>query len=219
MESPLEQGAMIANDGVDAALARAALAFASMKVPRLPRRPPPVPVAPPEPDDAALFREAIGPVRVFDAPAPAVEPPKPQPNTRRHDEDEAEALRETMRQPLDALAYAMGEVLEFRRDELPPQSLKRLKRGEFAVQDELDLHRMRVDEAEAALRVFLGEARRSQFPCVRLVHGKGLRSEFGPVLKALVDRVLRHRGDVLAFCSAPAAQGGTGATLVLLRGP
>ena len=197
---------------------RTALAFVVMKLPRLPRRPPPTAVVPPEPDDAALFREAIGPVRVIAAEAPAVEAPKPKPNTRRHDEDEAQALRETMRQPLDALAYAMGEVLEFRRDELPMHALKRLKRGEFAVQDELDLHRMRVDEAEAALRVFLGEARRRQFACVRLVHGKGLRSEFGPVLKALVDRVLRHRGDVLGFCSAPAAQGGTGATLVLLRG-
>ena len=179
-------------------------------------RPPRPPVVPPE--DAALFREAIGPVRVIEVAPPAFEAPKPRPNTRRHDEDEAEALRETLRQPLDALAYAMGEVLEFRRDEVPPRTLKRLKRGEFAVQDELDLHRMRVDEAENAMRVFFADARRQQYPCVRLVHGKGLRSEFGPVLKALVDRVLRHRGDVLAFSSAPLAQGGTGATLVLLRG-
>ena len=204
-------------------ITNAALAFAGMKIPRafrkaLARKPAATPAAPIEPDDAALFREAIGPVRVIEAEAPAVEAPKPLPNTRRHDEDEAEALRETMRQPLDALAYAMGEVLEFRRDEVSPHTLKRLKRGEFAVQDELDLHRMRVDEAEAAMRVFLGEARRAQFPCVRLVHGKGLRSESGPVLKALVDRVLRHRGDILAFASAPPAQGGTGATLVLLRG-
>lgn len=210
---------MIANARVNAALACAALAFAAMKMPRLPRRPPPARAAAAAPDDAALFREAIGPVRVIAVEPAAIEAPKPQPNTRRHDEDEAEALRESLRQPLDALAYAMGEVLEYRRDELPMAALKRLKRGEFAAQDELDLHRMRVDEAEAALRIFLGAARRNQFPCVRLVHGKGLRSEFGPVLKALVDRVLRHRGDVLAFCSAPAAQGGTGATLVLLRGP
>jgi len=195
----------------------------AMKIPRslrkaLLRKSPAVTATAGEPDDAALFRSAIGPVRVIESAAPAVEAPKPQPNTLWHDADEAEALRETMRQPLDALAYAMGEVLEFRRDEVSPQTLKRLKRGEYAVQDEIDLHRMRVDEAEAALRVFLGAARRQQFPCLRLVHGKGLRSESGPVLKALVDRVLRHRGDVLAFCSAPPAQGGTGATLVLLRG-
>ena len=194
-----------------------------MKIPRalrkaIARKPKPADDPPVAPDDATLFREAVGPVRVIETDLPAVEAPKPRPDTRRHDEDEADALRETMRQPLDALAYAMGEVLEFRRDEVAAPTLKRLKRGEFAVQDELDLHRMRVDEAEAALRVFLGEARRSQFPCVRLVHGKGLRSEAGPVLKALVDRVLRHRGDVLAFASAPPAQGGTGATLVLLRG-
>jgi len=214
----MERDAMITKADVDAVAVRAALALATMKVPRLPRHPPPVTVVPPEPDDAALFREAIGPVRVIAAPEPPAAAPKPQPSARRHDEDEADALRETLRQPLDALVYALGEVLEFRRDELPPQTLKRLQRGDFAVQDELDLHRMRVDEAEAALRVFLGEARRKQSACLRLVHGKGLRSEFGPVLKALVDRVLRQRGDVLAFCSAPATQGGSGATLVLLRG-
>lgn len=180
------------------------------------RRPPPAPPLPSE--DIALFHEAIGPVRRITVEAPAVEKSKPLPDPRRHDEDEAAALRESLRQPLDAVAQAFGEVLEFRREEVPPRTLKRLKRGEFAVQDELDLHRMRVDEAEAALRAFLGESRRQQFPCVRLVHGKGLRSEAGPVLKALVDRMLRQRGDVLAFASAPPAQGGTGATLVLLRG-
>ena len=114
---------MIANaGGVDAALARLGLACVGMKIPRalrkaVTRKPAPVAAALPEPDDAALFREAIGPVRVIDTEAPAVEAPKPQPNTRRHDEDEAEALRETMRQPLDALAYAMGEVLEFQGTE------------------------------------------------------------------------------------------------------
>jgi len=170
------------------------------------------------PDDAALFRESIGEVRELKAELPAVTRQKPAPETRQHDADEAEALREMRTQPLDALAYALGEVLEYRRDSLPARALARLKRGDYAVQDELDLHRMRVDEADDALRRFLSESRRSQFPCVRLVHGKGLRSESGPVLKALVDRALRHRGDVLGFCSAPPAQGGTGATLVLLRG-
>lgn len=194
-----------------------------MKIPRALRKaiasPPARPAMPAvEPDDATLFREAIGPVRVIEAESPAVEAPKPLPDTRQHDADEAAALREMRTQSLDALAHAMGEVLEFRRDEVPPRTLKRLKRGEYAVQDELDLHRMRVDEAEAAMRAFFADVRRRQFPCIRLVHGKGLRSEAGPVLKALVDRVLRHRGDVLAFCSAPPAQGGTGATLVLLRG-
>ena len=72
-------------------------------------------------------------------------------------------------------------------------------------------------QAESSLRAFLAEARLEGHGCVRIVHGKGLRSgDSGPVLKALVDRMLRLRSDVLAFASAPAPEGGSGAVLVLL---
>jgi DNA-nicking Smr family endonuclease len=67
------------------------------------------------------------------------------------------------------------------------------------------------------LKRFLNDARGGFHPCVRIVHGKGLRSEGAPVLKQIVDRVLRQRGDVIAFASAPPAQGGSGAVLVLLE--
>lgn len=163
-----------------------------------------------------LFREAVGKVRRLPAVDPPPRPPGPGPTVRQHLADEARALQE-MRSPSQAaLARALGEPLAFRREHLPAPVLERLRRGEIAVQDEIDLHRLRADAAEAALRHFLGRARRLQFPCVRLIHGKGLHSEHGPVLKALVDRLLRQRGEVLAYCSAPAAQGGDGATLVLL---
>ena len=67
------------------------------------------------------------------------------------------------------------------------------------------------------LRSFLTDARHAGLGCVRIIHGKGLHGDSGtPVLKNLVDRLLRHRADVLAFHSAPPAQGGTGAVLVLL---
>jgi DNA-nicking Smr family endonuclease len=84
------------------------------------------------------------------------------------------------------------------------------------VQVELDLHHLPSAEAERLLKAFLTRARDDGRACVRVIHGKGLRSESGPVLKAMVDGLLRHRGDVLAFASAPPAQGGTGAVLVLL---
>jgi len=92
----------------------------------------------------------------------------------------------------------------------------------IAAQDELDLHGANADQAERVLREFIAHAHREMLGCVRVVHGKGLHVEapFGgpavPVVKNVVDRVLRQRGDVLAFHSAPAAQGGTGAVLVLL---
>ncbi|MFS2046576.1 Smr/MutS family protein, partial [Stenotrophomonas geniculata] len=114
--------------------------------------------------------------------------------------------------PLEA-----GDVASYRRDNLPPRLFQRLKRGQYSVQDELDLHGATASQAETLLRQFLLEAHAHDYGCVRIIHGKGLQSDGGaPVLKNLVDRLLRLRNDVLAFHSAPTGQGGTGAVLVLL---
>jgi len=170
-----------------------------------------------DPDDAALFREAIGPVRELPA---APEPPRkapPRPAARMAARDDAEALGE-FRRAMTADTLEAGDALSYRRDEVPGRILQRLKRGEYAAQDELDLHATDAPRAEAMLRAFLAEARHAGHGCVRIVHGKGLHSDSGiPVLKNLVDRMLRQRADVLAFHSAPAAQGGNGAVLVLLK--
>jgi len=171
----------------------------------------------PEDDDAALFRAAIGPVRELDAPPPPPAAPPPRAVANMAEQDDEEAWGEFQRllhtTPLEA-----GDSLRYRRDELPPHVLRRLARGHYAVQDELDLHHASVSRAGAMLREFLHEAHLHGYRCVRIIHGKGLRSDSGvPVLKNLLDRVLRRRADVLAFHSAPAAQGGTGAILVLLR--
>jgi DNA-nicking Smr family endonuclease len=169
-------------------------------------------------DDAALFREAIGPVRKL-SPSPAPpRGPKPEAAARMATRDDTDARSEFQalleaRGPLDA-----GDALSYRRDEVPPRVLRRLARGDYAVRDELDLHHAHAREAEAMLRAFLQQARRDGHGCVRIVHGKGRHSDAGqPVLKNLVDKTLRQRADVLAFHSAPVAQGGTGAVLVLLR--
>jgi DNA-nicking Smr family endonuclease len=166
------------------------------------------------PEDAELFREAIGEVRRIEAPPPAPAPAPPPPRARRFEQDEQEALRESRlggEPPVDG-----DELLAWRRDHVSERTLRRLRRGEYATQDEIDLHHLRAQDAEVLLKQFLGEARAGSRQCVRIIHGKGLRSEGAPVLKTLVDRVLRLRGDVLAFASAPQAQGGAGAVLVLL---
>ena len=166
------------------------------------------------PEDADLFREAIGEVRRIDAEAALPPRAGPPPEPRRLRLDEAEALRESRQAgpvPLDA-----ADELSYRHPKVSERVFRQLKRGEFSIQDEIDLHHLRAADAEALLKQFLTLARRGHHPCVRIVHGKGLRSEGAPVLKMLVDRVLRHRGDVLAFASAPQNQGGTGAVLVLL---
>lgn len=167
-------------------------------------------------DDATLFREAIGPVRELPARHDPPSPPKPRPAARmaRRDEDAArEEFRHAMASELEA-----GDALAFRRDEVPPPVLKKLARGEYAAQEELDLHGLPARVAEDLLRAFLRDCRAHGVGCVRIVHGKGRNSEERlPVVKNLVDRILRHRNDVLAFHSPPPAQGGTGAVLVLLR--
>lgn len=173
---------------------------------------------PPSADDIALFHEAIGPVRklaeVVEEP-PRADPQPPRPRSR--EVDEALALHQSRFAPFSASPLGPGDVLEYLREGHSPRLLRRLKRGHYAVRDEIDLHRMTQTQAESALREFLAEARREGHGCVRIVHGKGLRSgDAGPVLKALVDRMLRLRSDVLAFASAPAPEGGSGAVLVLL---
>lgn len=171
-------------------------------------------------DDASLFREAIGAhrgkVRELPATLPPPAPPKPKPSAKmaRRDED---AAREEFRHVVIA-ALESGDVLSYRREEVSPMLLKRLARGEYAAQEELDLHGMPARMAESMLREFLRDCSNHGLGCVRIVHGKGRNSEERlPVLKNLVDRILRHRGDVLAFHSPPAAQGGAGAVLVLLE--
>ena len=97
---------------------------------------------------------------------------------------------------------------------------RRLRRGEYRVEREIDLHGLTVAEAKQALRGFLIEALERGVRCVRIVHGKGLRSGHrGPVLKATVSAVLRRSGAVLAYVSARPADGGTGAVYVLLSPP
>lgn len=171
-----------------------------------------------EQDDGALFMASIDGVRPL-PPVPAPPPrPKPRARARMAERDEAEA-REALRRGGDEPSFllALGDAMSFRRDDVPARVLRRLGQGTYSAQDELDLHHVDAARGEAMLKRFLGEARDAGHACVRVVHGKGLHSEGSvPVLKNIVDRVLRQRGDVLAFHSAPAAQGGTGAVLVLL---
>jgi DNA-nicking Smr family endonuclease len=170
-----------------------------------------------EEDDAALFRDAVGPVKPLPESTLPPRKPRPRPAARMAERDEIEARSEFQRGLDDLSSLAAGDILSYRRDTLPVPVFQRLKRGRFSAQDELDLHGATVAQAESMLRTFIAEAHAHEFGCVRIIHGKGRRDDGGiPVLKNLVDRVLRQRADILAFHSAPAAQGGTGAVLVLL---
>jgi DNA-nicking Smr family endonuclease len=146
------------------------------------------------------------------APAP---PPVPAQRIR----DEREVLVESLAAPLtieDALDT--GEEPVYLREGLSRQVLRRLRRGHWVVQANLDLHGMNRVEAADHVPGFLSACRRSGYRCVRIVHGRGLGSKNRePVLKNLLVKWLPKRDEVLAFCQAPAAHGGAGATLVLLK--
>ena len=137
--------------------------------------------------------------------------------------DEAAALAESKYgvEP-SPLSWEAGQEHEahqtFLRKGLGLDVLTRLRRGQWSVQGELDLHRLTRDEARDALTAFLNEARGYGWRCVRIVHGKGLSSpNREPVLKGKVRSWLAQRDEVLAYCEAPRHSGGSGAVLVLLK--
>lgn len=172
-------------------------------------------------DDLALFREAVADARPLDSEPRVVHtPPRPAPVPRQRLRDERAVMDELLDppEPGEDLDLDSGEELRFLRDGYPPRLLKRLRRGDFVIHMHLDLHHMTHDVARDALLAFLEDARGRDAGCVRVVHGKGLRSKAGPVLKAMTHRLLRRHPAVVAFTSCRPVDGGTGAVVVLLKG-
>jgi DNA-nicking Smr family endonuclease len=170
-------------------------------------------------DDARLFRDAIGRVRPLKAVAAAAPTrPRPAPEPTQFQLDEAKVRDELLTHAIDPAQIESGDEIVYLKAGQQSRLLTRLRRGQFSVRAEIDLHEMTSAVAREAVREFLDDCRREGQLCVRIVHGKGLRSKAqGPVLKQMTDSLLRRRADVLAFTSARPAQGGTGAVIVLLQ--
>ncbi len=176
------------------------------------KKPPPI-----DDEDSTLFREAVGPVIVHRHTESRLQKAKPKPRARMFEKDEMEALKQARNtSALDALMHE-NEPLFFQGSKVGARLMRQLKSGGIRVDAEFDLHGMNALEAERCLKQFLSEVYKENLHCVRLIHGKGFRSEAGPVLPNVVDKILRHQGRVLAFCSAPQNQGGYGAVLVLIE--
>lgn len=170
-----------------------------------------------ESEEARLFREAVRGVRPLHPRAPAPRPPKVRPRAQFTRADRDAVLKESLESAGADPELIGGEALVFHRPQVQPAVLRKLRRGEYRVQREIDLHGLTVAEAKVALRQFLISALEHRVRCVRIVHGKGLRSGHrGPVLKTTVSGVLRRTGAVLAYVSARQVDGGTGAVYVLL---
>lgn len=133
--------------------------------------------------------------------------------------DEQAVLAESLSDEIDIERWLdTDDALSWRRTGIGPDVVRRLRRGEWVVRAQIDLHGLRVDEAREALVAFLGRAVRDEIRCVRIIHGKGLGS-IGrePVLKRKVPRWLVQRDEVLAFCEARPNDGGAGVLILLLR--
>ena len=170
-------------------------------------------------EDAALFRKLMGDARPIepDIRAPDYKP-KPKPRARFRRDDEQSVLRESLEGEIDEIETGAGEALRFHRASVGRRTMRKLARGNFAVQGEIDLHGMIVPEAKAALREFVSESTYRGHTCVRVIHGKGTGSgDRGPVLKRKVNNWLRRWNEVLAFVSTRQVHGGTGAVYVLIR--
>ncbi len=105
----------------------------------------------------------------------------------------------------------------YRKNGVQARLLQKLKRGRFPPADQLDLHHETAAAANAMLRNFIDHAQSRQLQCIRIIHGKGLRSATAPVLKRMVHQALREHAGVLAFTTCKPADGGSGAVDVLLR--
>lgn len=143
---------------------------------------------------------------------------KPKPGARFSKADERAALAESLEDDIDTIEHESGGALRFCRQHVGKRTMRKLQRGGYSVQAELDLHGMTLDEARPRLADFIQYSASQGKLCVRVVHGKGLGSgNRGPVLKNAVNRWLRKWDCVLAFVTTRQVDGGTGAIYVLLQ--
>jgi len=173
---------------------------------------------PTEDDDHALFKQQMeGVLRLkHDRVTHSVK--KPGPIARQTLADEQRVIPDMMSDDIEAQDVEYGEYLLFKRTGIQHKVMKKLRQGRYRVDAELDLHGLTVNQAREALAQFLNKCQQHNSRAVRIIHGKGLGSAHrGPVLKNSVNKWLPQLHEVLAFCSATPADGGTGAVYVLLR--
>lgn len=170
------------------------------------------------PEDRELFRNTVGVVQRLHWDGVAPHPEHPPPYPRGAEADERQVLSDMFSDYFEAAELDTGEELYYRRNGVQLAVLRKLRRGYFRVGAELDLHGLNAIAARQELARFLHQARAKGENCVRIIHGKGKGSRHKePVLKQKLNTWLQQRDEVLAFCSAPDADGGTGAVHVLLR--
>jgi len=163
------------------------------------------------------FREAMAgvePLKAHDRIEPVQR--KPPPRAVQREKDDQQVLLELLEDNGAVTELETGEELLFLRPGHQKLLLRRLRRGQFSVADTIDLHHMDVSTAKQVLVDFIAQSCARHLGCIRIIHGKGLRSRSLPLLKIMTNRILRKHPRVVAFASCRPVNGGTGATDVLL---
>ena len=169
-------------------------------------------------DDIALFRKAVGNATPLEHDHIIPEKPKPAPRPLQTEADNRAVIQELLDSEFDESVLERGDELLFSRPGIQKQTLRKLRKGQFSIEAELDLHGMTVEIARNALTEFLKKSMARTQRCVRIIHGKGLGSaNKKPVIKNKLNNWLRQNDNVLAYCSARQSDGGTGAIYLLLK--
>lgn len=169
-------------------------------------------------DEPVSFPDAVGKVRRLkqDRVAPPRTRRKPVPEQTLR--DQREVVASLLSDDYEPAEIETGDELLYSRPGLQHTVMRKLRRGQYAIEAQLDLHGNTVPEARERVNTFIHNMRALNKRCVRIIHGKGKSSEGKlPVLKGKVNAWLRQKDEVLAFCSATPNDGGTGAVYVLLR--
>ncbi len=134
-------------------------------------------------------------------------------------DDSVEILRQIVNGERKIRLSDTGEYIEWVSPRIRKDIAQKLHRGDFSVQDYIDLHGMTLSEAEDAFRLFFQEALRKRLFCIKVIHGRGLRSPKGPVLKEALKKWLqgKFKKQILAYSSAKDSDGGLGATYIILK--
>jgi len=166
-----------------------------------------------------LFTRAVGKVAPIANQERVWSPPQRlTPRPLQQDLDDEAVMHESMSDEFDiSTLLDADDQLSFRRPGIGTDVTRKLRKGEWSIQGQIDLHGLRSDEARNAMGQFIRDAKRTGWRCVRVVHGKGLGSPGKePVLKSKVQRWLVQKKEVLAFVQAKPSDGGGGALVVLL---
>jgi len=171
-----------------------------------------------QPNNSSLFKDTLNGVKPLEQNrvAPYRAPKSTQALQRQA--DDRRVMQELLEESDELVSFHSGDELKFLRDGYPPRLIKRLRRGDFSVQDELDLHGLIASEAKQETHYFINQCAKDRISAVRIIHGKGLNSrDKKPVIKNLLIGWLKKNQHVVAACSTPSNDGGTGAVYVLLK--